>query len=105
MPRPALTEDDVRQRVADYCSRYGVATLSPAGMPPFPTGKRETRQHREWVVLYKAVQRVRKRDAAGDLARRAAALEAQKGSCPICLEPADAAAAVMLVRADGNALA
>jgi len=105
VPRPALTEDDVRQKVAAYCARYRVEAPSATGMPPFPAGKRETKQHREWVVLYKAVQRVRKREAAGGLPVRAAALKTQRGRCPVCAEPAEAETAVLLDRSPAPSLA
>ena len=85
--RPPLTEDAVRGRIADYLARYGVSELNAAGLPVFPAGKRETRQHREWIVLYKAFARLHRRQAAEKPAERAAALAAQGGLCPICLEP------------------
>jgi len=44
----------------DYCARYGVAA-NAEGLPPFPSGLRETPQHREWLTLYKAHQRLRRR--------------------------------------------
>jgi hypothetical protein len=84
--RPSLSEDVVRQRIADYCDRYGVTELAGTGFPVFPRGKRETRQHREWMVLYKAFHRLRRRTANRRGAERLAALEAQEGRCPICLE-------------------
>jgi len=85
--RPPLTEDVLRERTADYCKRYGVTDFNKAGLPAYPAGKRESRQHRDWVNLFKAWSRFRghmpvpRRDAD-----RAAALRVQKGHCPICLE-------------------
>ncbi len=49
----------------EYCSRYGVAP-KPDGLPPFPAGRRETAQHREWLALYKALQRLRRRATKED---------------------------------------
>jgi hypothetical protein len=84
--RPALTEDVLRERTAAYCSRYGVKDFNEAGLPGYPAGKRESRQHRDWVNLFKAWSRFRGRTPAPRHADRAAALRAQKGQCPICLE-------------------
>ncbi len=96
--RPPLTEEAVRQKIAAYCARYRVGSLTKAGLPPFPAGKRETRQHREWIVLYKALQRLQRRQQDSDPIPRAAALKAQKGRCPICLELLDADAATVIER-------
>jgi hypothetical protein len=78
------TEVQVRAKVLTYCERYGVSP-GPEGLPPFPTGKRETRQHREWLTVYRALQRSKARAASpvepGELSTRA---------CPVCsrdLEP------------------
>ncbi len=71
--RPRLTPEDLEARVADYCSRYRVAP-GQEGLPPFPAGKRETTQHREWLLVYKAHQR---------LARR------RRGRCERCDAPAE----------------
>jgi len=84
--RPQLTEQIVQERIAGYCSRYGVKDFNEAGFPAYPAGKRETRQHREWVVLFRAWSRLRGRTASPGHADRAAALRAQKGVCPICLK-------------------
>jgi hypothetical protein len=84
--RPALTEDVLRERTAAYCSRYGVKEFNDAGLPAYPAGKRESRQHRDWVNLFKAWSRFRRRTAAPRDGDRAAAVRAQKGQCPICLE-------------------
>ncbi len=69
--RPRLTPEVLEARLTAYCSRYGV-TLTPEGLPPFPSGKRESPQHREWLAVYKAQQR---------LGRRA------RGQCERCNEP------------------
>jgi hypothetical protein len=80
MGRPPLTEEQVHDKVHAYCERYHVSP-GPAGLPPFPTGKRETRQHREWLTVYRAHQRSR---------LRAAAVGAEAASsrlvCPICAQ-------------------
>jgi hypothetical protein len=59
-------------RLAAYCARYAVKATRE-GLPPFPTGQRETPQHREWIALYKAHSR---------LSRRA------RGVCERCSDPA-----------------
>ena len=58
--RPRLSLADLEARIADYCRRYH-AVRAPTGLPSFPTGKRETPQHREWMKLYKAHQRLSRR--------------------------------------------
>jgi hypothetical protein len=58
--RARLTAEEFQSRVEAYCAQYGVE-VTPEGLPPFPAGRRETAQHREWISLYKA----RKRLAAG----------------------------------------
>ena len=62
-----MSEEALRQRVGDYCARYQVQPKEN-GLPPFPTGRRETRQHREWISLLKAGTRLRRR--TGGLCRR-----------------------------------
>jgi hypothetical protein len=84
--RPPLTEDILRERSAAYCKRYGVTDLNKAGLPEYPAGKRESRQHRDWVNLLKAWSRFRRRMPAPRDADRSGALRAQKGQCPICLK-------------------
>jgi len=84
--RPPLTEDVLRDRTAAYCKRYGVTEFNEAGLPAYPAGKRESRQHRDWVNLFKAWSRFRGRMPAPRDADRAGALRAQKGQCPICLK-------------------
>ena len=60
--RPAITEDVLKARISDYCARYGVAP-NEKGLPPFPSGRRETHQHRQWISLLKARTRLRRRIA------------------------------------------
>ena len=76
MGRPALTDDQVRDKVLAYCERYDVSP-GPEGLPPFPSGRRESLQHREWLTVYRALQRLKAR-AAGVPA------ETVEGACPIC---------------------
>jgi hypothetical protein len=96
MGRPPLTEEQVRAKVVTYCERYGVSPV-PDGLPPFPSGKRETRQHREWLTVYRAQQRLLAR-AAG-----AAPLVASPGGpeviCAVCTRPVSSEEAVAFVRA------
>ena len=68
--RPPQAAEEIEARVRHYCARYGVAP-GPDGLPPFPSGQRETKQHREWLTLYKALQRLRRRAAQEDAARPA----------------------------------
>jgi hypothetical protein len=87
--RPRLTADDLRVRLADYCGRYD-AVLNDEGLPPFPAGKRETAQHREWMSLYKAHRRLSDRGPdTTDLEQRQELLAAQHGRCGICRKPLD----------------
>jgi hypothetical protein len=72
MPRPRLTEDDYRQRLAAYCTRYDTR-VTPSGIPPYPAGKRETPQHREWIALHRLHDRLRRRSV---------------GKCQQCEQPA-----------------
>ena len=89
--RPRLTADDVRDRIADYCKRYGVA-LNHEGLPPFPGGQRETQKHREWMALYKAQRRLAARGPSSELLERLRELLArQHGRCPICRKPVELA--------------
>lgn len=76
MGRTPLTEDQVRAKALAYCERYGVLP-GPGGLPPFPAGRRETRQHRDWLTVYRALQRAKARGA------QRAPLEGST-SCPIC---------------------
>lgn len=80
--RPPLTEGIVAERIAGYCRRYDVSERNEAGFPAYPAGKRETPQHREWVVLFKAFSRVRAR-----LAGREPAAPSAAAACPTCGRP------------------
>jgi hypothetical protein len=99
--RPRLTEDVLRQRIAAYCGRYE-AGLSPGGLPVYPAGQRETPQHREWVVLYKASSRLEAHARLADPNERESLLRAQKGRCPVCAEPIDLAGVLDRDRATGR---
>jgi hypothetical protein len=96
MGRPPLTEDQVRAKVLTYCERYGVSPV-PEGLPPFPSGKRETRQHREWLTVYRARQRLLARVAA------AAPLVTSSGDpevgCALCTHAVPSEEAVSFSRA------
>jgi hypothetical protein len=81
--RPPLTEEILRERAEAYCKRYDVKEFNDAGLPAYPAGKRESRQHRDWVNLFKAWSRFRSRTRRLD-PHIAAALESQAGRCPIC---------------------
>jgi len=73
----------VRERVAAYCERYGVRPVADPGLPPFPSGRRETVQHREWLTVYRAVRRLEARAAPGVAPRPSTSREASR-SCPVC---------------------
>ena len=80
--RPRLTPEAYQARLDAYCARYKVTPLA-TGIPPFPAGKRETAQHREWISLYKAQSRLARTERA----------QVEGGPCPICgleIGPADA---------------
>jgi hypothetical protein len=82
--RPRLPPEVLQSRIADYCRRHSVP-VNDEGLPPFPAGKRETEQHREWMSLYKAHRRLSDRGTGtADLARRQELLMAQRGRCPVC---------------------
>jgi hypothetical protein len=81
--RPRLSEEVLARRIDDYCARHGVTERSALGFPAYPAGKRETPQHREWVILFKAKSRL---DGAGSPVARAALVAAQSGRCPVCAE-------------------
>ena len=81
-----MTQEALQERIDAYCKRYKVSKRGATGLPPYPAGERETPQHRDWIVLYKAISRFRRRQAALPTSpERAAALKAQDGRCPICL--------------------
>lgn len=81
--RPRLSEEVLAQRIDDYCARHGVTDRNASGFPAYPAGRRETPQHREWVVLFKAKSRLQ---AAGSSVARTALVAAQNGRCPVCTE-------------------
>jgi hypothetical protein len=95
MGRPPLTEDQVQAKVEAYCKRYDVPVGSE-GLPPFPTGKRETRQHREWLTVYRALQRFRQRSTAE--APPPADVDSSVPLCPICTHPLEPAISVPYAR-------
>jgi hypothetical protein len=90
--RPRVTEESLRERIAGYCARYGVTEFNASGFPVFPAGRRETAQHREWVVLYKARSRLlgaaapHRKELEPSALDREAVLKRQKGRCPVCAE-------------------
>ena len=83
--RPPLSADAVRGRVTAYCQRYGVVA-GDHGLPPFPAGRRETRQHREWLTIYRAVRRLESRTGVPP---KASASRASAGAapCAVCAKP------------------
>jgi hypothetical protein len=101
--RPRLSPEDVKARIQAYCRRYGV-TAGPEGLPPFPSGKRETPQHRAWMAVYKAHQRLG-RVGGASLEDRRALLASQDGACEVCARPLAIAEAVLLKTSDGRSLA
>jgi len=87
--RPRLTPEELQARVDQYCRRFGVKP-GDDGLPPFPSGRRETAQHREWMALYKAHRRIAERSGApspAEAARIQEALTAQRARCTVCHEP------------------
>ena len=89
MGRPPLTDEQVRAKVITYCERHGVSLVPENGLPPFPSGQRETPQHREWLTVYRALQRCEARSSA----TAAAARSDSETLCPVCalaLKPEDA---------------
>ena len=102
MARTPHTEEQVRAKVLAYCERYGVAP-GPKGAPPFPAGKRETRQHRDWLSVYRALQRFALRAATA-----AAPAPDDTGApstllrCPICSRPLERDLAVPYPRRAGT---
>ena len=116
--RPRLTPEAYEARLAAYCVRYKVTPLA-TGIPPFPAGRRETPQHRDWIALYKAKSRLSRRERgqcekckapaaegsifceghrsstdAPDGAETRALLKVQGGLCPICGQDVDLADAL-----------
>ena len=94
MARPPLTDEQVRAKVVAYSQRYGVSPDPATGLPPFPAGLRETPQHREWLTVYRALQRFARRAAA--------AAQADPSStallCPICSRTVERSLAVPYAR-------
>jgi hypothetical protein len=105
--RPRLTPDQLDARLAAYCRTYGVS-VAANGLPPFPSGQRETVQHREWMALYKAQARLTRRARAeaalqeAPLDERQALHAAQDGRCPICAEEVDVDTSVAVTREPGG---
>jgi hypothetical protein len=90
--RPPFPAEIVRARVAEYCERYGV-TPSPHGLPPFPSGQRETAQHREWLAVYRSVRRLAARSGSTpDEDRRRTAADPSR-ACAVCNGPLGVGAA------------
>jgi hypothetical protein len=81
--RPPLTEATVRERIEAYCARYDSQKLNAEGFPAYPSGRRETAQHREWVSLYRAFRRMRERATPRRKSGPGGA------ECPVCLRPND----------------
>lgn len=98
MARTPHTEEQIRAKVLAYCERYG-ASPGPEGLPPFPTGKRETRQHREWLTVYRALQRLALRASAAPTAPDDAGRTLR---CPICSRALERDLAVPYARRAGT---
>jgi hypothetical protein len=98
MARPPLTDEQVRAKVASYCERYSV-TPGPDGLPPFPTGRRETGQHREWQTVYRALQRLALRAASDQPSPEEAARPIV--TCPVCSRTLERALGVPYARRSG----
>ena len=96
MGRPPHTEEQVRAKVDAYCERHGVSP-GPEGLPPFPSGQRETRQHREWLTVYRALQRLKARAAGG--APIATSSGGPETMCPLCTRAVSSEEAVPFARA------
>jgi hypothetical protein len=77
--RPPLDPETYARRVREYCARYDVEPTTE-GLPPFPSGRRETAQHREWMSLYRLRRRRLERAARGDRPRAGGG-----ALCPVCL--------------------
>ena len=79
--KPRLTPEEYQRRLVEYCARYGVAPAA-SGLAPFPAGRRETKQHREWIALYKAHQRLGRRER-GECERCGAPVAADGAYCDV----------------------
>lgn len=82
-----MTDEQVQQRIADYCARYQVKALNDAGFPVFPAGLRETPQHREWITLYQLFNRSRRRSGQPGTRTRGDNVSSRPEECPVCLQP------------------
>lgn len=103
MGRPALTEEQVRGKVLAYCERYHVSP-GPEGLPPFPSGKRETRQHREWLTVYRAHQRWLRRSATANASSSGTSTGGSaQVVCPICERPLQRDLAILRAHRTGKA--
>jgi len=80
--RPPLSPEQYDARLRRYCSKYGVTSVE--GLPSYPAGRRETPQHREWMALYKARERLARRLRKAAPGVRSDQLGRQGGRCPIC---------------------
>lgn len=95
--RPPLDPEEIAARVAAYCKRYGVL-CTPGSLPPFPSGRRETRQHKDWLALYQAQRRAQLREAPASNSTVTPSLPPEPGvatTCGVCartLGPRDAEA-------------
>ena len=89
----------MRDKVLAYCARYEVAP-SPEGLPPFPAGQRETRQHREWLTVYRARQRQKARAGASVPPEDAASGSTQVTLCPTCGRPLQRDPSIFRARRD-----
>jgi len=101
MGRPALTEEQVRDKVLAYCERYHVSP-GPEGLPPFPSGMRETRQHREWLTVYRAHQRWRRRSGVSPSSSATPAGGSAPVVCPICARPLQSDLAILRAHRTGR---
>jgi len=79
-----MTDEQVRERIDAYRAQYGVKELNDEGFPVFPAGLRETKQHREWITLYKLFSRARRRSGVPDSEPKGSTGTA---ACRICLQP------------------
>ena len=56
----------------------------PNVLSPFPSGRRETAQHRDWICLYKVQTRLAARGNVYGIEERREALRRQRGGCAVC---------------------
>jgi hypothetical protein len=96
MGRPPLTDEQLRAKVVAYCERHGVSPVPANGVPPFPSGQRETPQHREWLTVYRAHQRMKARASSdAPTTTSAGGLDA---TCPLCTRAVSPEEAVPFAR-------